>query len=326
MTNVSGALETLGKGLFAMGQTQIRKEEDEIAYMRQQALQELGIKAQKEMQASNQEFLKGQETARSEHDKELFGMNAAARAGEQQAGFAHAERLQSESQKWDATRDASMKSFQLKLKESDNIETIIRSTNAMLGDIDKNIATWEQEMFTAESGGVADPAVIEKAQARIDALYAQQEQIRSAGQAAVSRLTGGKPVPPPEKKESPLFGAPVSEGYFGRGAATESPISSQGAKSPNRAPAPRRLEPAPQPISSAAPDQESVPWSQRASQTDAINAKIVAWAGELFKAGPENLRGPAPTMERRVQELKAQGKSTKEIVALLGPDATKFGA
>lgn len=202
MANWAGAVETFGKGLFEVGKVVVRREDDEIAFMRQKALQELGIKAQKELQAANQEFTKGENERNREHDTTMATTRVGAELAMQDRGNAQAlARLEVE-KKWDAERDAAMRNFTLKTRESDSIQDIIRSTNAQLGDIAKSIDSWEQELFAAQSEGVADPAAIERYQRRIESLYAQQDQVRQAGQAAVSRLTGGKPVQPGPTKEA----------------------------------------------------------------------------------------------------------------------------
>lgn len=199
MANWAGAVETFGKGLFAVGQTVVRREDDEIAFMRQKALQELGIQAQKDLQTANQEFLKGQAKEGREHDQTMFGMEAAARRGETELGHQYSRELFNDQKKWDAQRDASSQSFQLRLKEADNKDDIIRFTNTQLADLGKSIDTWEQEMLAYDGG---DPEVQARYQSRIDALYAQQDQVRNAAMAAISRATGGKPRQPGPTKEA----------------------------------------------------------------------------------------------------------------------------
>lgn len=201
MTNWAGAVETLGKGLFAVGMKVTQREDDEIAFMRQKALQELGIQAQKDLQAQNQKFLGEMEDKRQTFEGEQFARETAARAGEQQRGFDFQRELNEDNKKWDLRRDADMRAFQLKIRETDSLDDIIRSTNSQLADIGKSIDSWEQELMAARREG-AEPSVIESYQRRIDALYSQQEQVRSAGQAAVSRATGGKPVQPGPTKEA----------------------------------------------------------------------------------------------------------------------------
>jgi hypothetical protein len=282
MTNWAGAVETFGKGLFAVGMKVAQREDDEIAFMRQKALQELGIQAQKDLQAQNQEFLKGQATASQEHAKEMFGMETAARAGEQQAGFAHAEAMAEDAKKWDAQRDATMRSFQLKLKESETLDDVIRSTNAQLGDIGKSIDSWEQELMSARSEG-ADDATIASYQRRIDALYAQQEQVRGAGQAAVSRLTGGKPVQPGPTKEA------AAEKAAGKPATSMTP--------PQKGPPPGgytgrtgAAAPATQPQGSTLFDSILGPQPDTAEINRRIASGVGSWAGRTL-ADPNNPTG-----------------------------------
>lgn len=199
MTNWAGAVETLGKGLFAVGTKVTQREDDEIAFMRQQALQELGIQAQKDLQANNQTFLKEQAEAGREHDTTMFGMETAARAGEQQRGFQHDETMTRQQQSFQSGLASRRERFETEVRKLDSVDSIIRATQSAVSDIDKSINDYTKEWMklqasSSESGAPIDPSIAADWQGKIDSLLEQRQRLQDSGAIAVRELTGGKPL------------------------------------------------------------------------------------------------------------------------------------
>lgn len=204
--NWSGALQDLGKGLFAMGQTQIRKEEDEIAFMRTKALQELGFQQANASQARELAFRAGESAASREAEAEGRAVMIAANRGDVQQAHEYALQRDKQNNAAAAGRDSAMKTFQLQLEGLRTTEAILSSTNSMLGDIQREKTSWRQALLKAQGEG-ADPETIKQYQDIYNQLTQQEISVREAGAKAVAARSG---VKPPEEKKSDLFAVPSS--------------------------------------------------------------------------------------------------------------------
>lgn len=217
MTNWAGAVETFGKGLFAVGMKVTQREDDEIAFMRQKALQELGIQAQKDLQKGNQEFLAKEAEKGREHDQTMLTTKAGLDVALQERGWTHDETMAKGQQAFQSGLAARRERFEIEVRKLESVDSIIRATQSAVSDIDRTINDYTKEWMklqanASESGAAIDPNIAADWQGKIDSLLQQRQRLQDSGAIAVRELTGGKPLdqkqPGPTKEAAAALEAP----------------------------------------------------------------------------------------------------------------------
>jgi hypothetical protein len=303
--NVSGALDTLGKGLFAVAGVTVERENADIEHMRRVALQELDQKHRERLQQESQKFqtdLFDKETVRGQT---MFGMQAAAQAGETQRSIAAHQELERQRQAFEAGRDRNRQAFEERLFNAKTIEEIRQSTEAYLRDIDENIKTLTVERAQLDPLANADGAK------QLDAMIASYKRQREGAVvnkiAAERRALGLKPEPD-DKAASPGAGsdaAPVAE-------VGKTPTASQ----------PSLFDkPSGAPLTSAIPFPSPQVNAGLASQFSSADPLAVSPDGRTGRVPLEQLQSDpqkVATLARQIDVLRTAGKSNDEIRRMLG--------
>lgn len=299
--NVSGALQTLGQGLFEMAKVNVRREEDEIAFMRQKALQELGIKAHADLQEQSQKFQREENAAQREHAQTLFAQETAARRGETILQDELAGKREGARQSFEMRMAARREEFALKreqVKSLDDLKSVMSSTlrgvDADIRDAQKAVLDYRKEASTA--GTEVDPEIMGQYEAELQALRAEKASLRDAFKAQLASYSGIEPDPDPEappgseERTRAVSRTPSKVGLAEAQGQVQPPRQSVGQK-------PVTQTPTPESDSLFAPLLKPTPGGTEAINQAILN-KVGGTASELFMGGDD----PTSQINRRLFE------------------------